>query len=98
MKLGKPVNIFLGPITTDCLQCSSPLHINHEPINITCYTVHGPDPGQKIILRCKFCSINYRFDSFGGDRLGGYRSVLYGTCNGINSCINADFMIIKGIW
>ena len=97
MKLGKPVNMFLGPITTECLHCSSTLHINHEPINVVVYTLHGPVPGQKIILRCKFCSINYRYDSFGGDSLGGYRSVLYGTCNGINCCVNTDFMTIKGI-
>ena len=74
MKLGKPVNLFLGPTCTKCLQCSSPLHINHEPTSVMCYTVNGPVPAQKIILRCKSCGINYRYDSYGGDIIGGYRS------------------------
>ena len=73
MQLGKPVNMFLGPKCTECLRCSSPLQINHEPINVMCYMVHGPVPAQKITLRCKLCGINYRYDSFGGDNIGGYR-------------------------
>lgn len=75
MQLGKPVNVFLGPNITECLQCASTLHINHDPITVICYTLRGPVPAQKIILRCKHCGINYRYDSFGGDILGGYRSV-----------------------
>ncbi|XP_065916828.1 uncharacterized protein [Dysidea avara] len=35
--------------------------------------ISGPVPAQKIILRCKSCGINYRYDSFGGDTFGGYR-------------------------
>lgn len=75
MQLGKPINLFLGPNTTECEQCSSPLHINHDPITVICYTFYGPVPAQKITLRCKYCNINYRYDTFGGDNLGGYRSV-----------------------
>ena len=73
MKLGKPVNKFLGPKCTEYLQCSSTLHINHNPITVICYMISGPVPAQKIILRCKSCGINYRYDSFGGDTFGGYR-------------------------
>ena len=90
MKLKKPVNIFLGPITTNCLQYLSPLQLNHERFNIVCYTLH--------LAKKLSYDANYRYHSLGGDSLGGCRSVLCGICNGINSYVDTNFMTIKGIW
>ena len=37
------------------------------------FTFHGPLPAQKIILRSKSCNINYHYDTYGGESMGGYR-------------------------
>jgi len=73
MVTGVPMNLFLGPPTSTCLHCTSVLHINHQPVRVLVFKRSGPVVAQKIILKCKKCSINYRYDMYGGDSMGGYR-------------------------
>lgn len=35
--------------------------------------VNGPIPAQKITLRCKNCNLNYHYDMFCGESMGGYK-------------------------
>ena len=49
------------------------MHVNHDPTRVICFTLMGPIPAQKITLRCKSCELNYRYEMYGGAKIGGYR-------------------------
>lgn len=66
----EPVNMFLAPPVSQCLKCNGNIHAHHAPTVVTVFTTNGPLPGQKVTLRCKNCTINYRYDTYGGE--GGY--------------------------
>lgn len=84
------MNVFLGPPTIQCLHCASPLQANHQPTTAICFTLSGPLPAQKIILRCKNCDINYRYETYGGGVIGGYR--YYDTCREYIAASNAIYI------
>ena len=57
---GQPRVLFLAPPASYCLRCNSPLSTHNKPSTVICYTLNGPLPAMKIILRCDKCGINYR--------------------------------------
>ena len=72
-KHNTPRLIFLAPPQDTCSICSTHLATHNAPTTIICYTESGPIPGLKITLRCPNCGINYRYDQYGNENMGGYR-------------------------
>lgn len=58
-----PYTCFLSPPLDSCSVCTSILTTHNQPTVYICYTPDGPIPAIKITLRCKNCSINYRYVS-----------------------------------
>ena len=59
----EPYLILINPPVDECLLCEEPLHpIARQAVTI--YTFSGPLPGQKVVLKCKFCQIYYHIDEY----------------------------------
>ena len=70
LQKGTPYNLFLSPPLDNCLLCGSILQAHHAPTPVVCYTLNGPLPALKLILRCEGCSINYRYEQYGNSKEG----------------------------
>ena len=74
-KYDSPRTLYLAPPCDSCIICSTPLVTHNQPTTVVCYTENGPIPALKIILCCPShgCGINYRYDQYGNENIGGYR-------------------------
>ena len=69
-------NAFLGPPTTKCfnVKChGKSLSLYNTPTNVTIFTLNGPRPGSKVILKCSHCNTNYGYSKYGNKLTSGER-------------------------
>lgn len=59
----------LGPPTGQCIRCKKSLTSSHST-NIRIYSMQGLSEGIKHTLRCKSCSLQYRYSQFGSSKEG----------------------------
>ena len=80
---------FLASPTVWCLRCRSPLCSNNPPTNVLLYSLDGPIPASKLVLRCTRCSLNYHPEWF-GNPAEGYR--YYDVMQPVVKCTQQAYM------
>ncbi|XP_022102484.1 uncharacterized protein LOC110985613 [Acanthaster planci] len=58
-------NFFLVPPYSTCLECGLELKPHNQPVKVKVVTLQGCFKGLKSNLRCRNCSLTYRYDCYG---------------------------------
>lgn len=62
-------NSFMCCPVEECLSCGSSISLSNKPSKATVFTLDGPMPSTKLVLRCRECDITYGIGSY-KDRAG----------------------------
>ena len=65
----KDMQTIIAPPVKECIKCGKSLSTSHST-DVTIYSMKGAHNGKKYTLRCKTCTLMYRYAHYGSSRDG----------------------------